>query len=114
MSKTQTPPFRSTHGLDFEVGGPFRYDASYTHFRIGTVTGLWKTEDKAYLILAILNHQPGNGHLVDVWDWFESSCRRDHYSLKVIEILEKRFMNHLINKRGFKELTSNSVVKLFT
>lgn len=111
---TKNPPFRSTHNLPFEVGGPFRWDLTYTNFRVGTVTGLWKTEGKAYIILAILNHQPGNGHLDDMFEWFENSARRDGYNLKIVEILEKRFMDHLINKRGFKELTSNSVVKTFT
>jgi hypothetical protein len=111
--KKSEKPFQSTHNLSFEVGGPFRWDVNFTHFQVGTVTGLWATIDQSYVILAVLNSEPGNGHLIDVWDWFEFSCRRDHYSLKVIEILEKRFIDHLIKKRGFKELTGNSVVKTF-
>ena len=73
QKKKAEKPFQSTHNLPFEVGGPFRWDVDFTHFKVGTVTGLWKTEGKAYIILAILNHQPGNHHLDDMFEWFETA-----------------------------------------
>jgi hypothetical protein len=106
-------PFESTHKLPFEVGGPFKWDSDFTHFRVGTVEGLWGVNGKSYMLLAILNKKPGNGHFADVLDWFENSAKRDGYSLQIIEILDKRFMDHLINKRGFQKLTDNSVQKSF-
>jgi hypothetical protein len=115
MKKVKTvPPFRSTHGLDFEDGGPFRHDPSFRYFRVGTVEGLWGGIGKSYVILAITNIKPGNGHFLDALEWFEQSCRRDGYSLKVIEIMNARFMKHLIEKRGFVKTDVDACEKVYS
>jgi|GEM_PF-1460913 hypothetical protein len=106
--------FRSSHGLIFEVGGPFRWDEDFTHFRVGTVTGIWAAYDNSYVLLAIINEKPGNGNFTDLLEWFERSCKRDGYSLKIIEIVNEKFMIHLINRRGFKKTSENSVEKIFS
>ncbi len=103
--------FQSSHNLDFEVAvwvmGPF------LQFKIGTCHGLWRVTEKSYDILAINNREKGNGHLNDVFEWFESSCRRDNRNLKVLEVWNKDFKKHLIEKRGFIEIGDENVIKKF-
>lgn len=106
-------PFQSTHGLIFETGGPFRHDPAFTHFRIGTVNGIYSAIPDAYIVLAILNNVPGNGHMDDFFEYFERSCRRDKKAFRIIEILEKRFRDHLIQKRGFTKTDVNAVEKVY-
>jgi hypothetical protein len=77
------------------------------------VQGIWASYDNSYVLLAIINDKPGNGHFTDLLEWFEQSCRRDNYSLKIIEIVNPKFMIHLIEKRGFKKISENSVEKIF-
>ena len=101
--------FQSSHGLDFEVAdwimGPF------IQFRIGTCHGLWGVTGESYDILAIDNKEKGNGHLEDVFEWFENSCRRDNRDLKVLEVWNKAFKKHLIEKRGFIDIGGDNVLK---
>lgn len=97
------PYFISTNKLDFEVAD-WPYDQDYKQFRIGTIEGLWGVTPVSYDILAITNKEPGNGHLQDVFDWFEMSCKRDNKNLRILEVWNKKFMNHLIEKRGFKSI----------
>src|SRR5438876_5811544 len=98
--------FRSTHRLKFEYA-PWLGDEvqgiteGFSRFRIGTCTGLWRPTEKTYDILAIFNSKPGNGHLQDVFDWFENSCKRDIRALRVLEVNNKRFKEHLLLNRGF-------------
>lgn len=99
--------FESTHKLSFEAaewemakvlpwlgGGVIR-------FRVGTCEGIYSVTDKSYIIIAINNNAPGNGHLNDVFEWFENSCKRDKKSLCVADIINPLFFNHLKDKRGF-------------
>mgnify|MGYP006900773195 CR=1 FL=1 len=100
------------HHLDFEVSEWLFPE--FKMFRVGTCYGLWRSTGKTYDILAIDNKEKGNGHLNDVLQWFEYSCRRDNLSLRVLELWNKRFMKHLIEKRGFKRIKkSNNVIKHF-
>lgn len=66
----------------------------------------------AYVIISILNSQPGNGHLQDVFEWFEHSCKRDKISLIVAAVMNEKFKQHLINKRDFIEALHDSVIKV--
>lgn len=110
--KNLDKPFKSKNGLIFEQA-TFDYDPNFLKFRIGTCSGLWGVEGKSYVIIAIVNDQPGNGHFEDVLEWFERSCRRDGYSLKIVEFFNDPFKKHLIEKRGFKEIP-NGVEKIFS
>lgn len=103
--------FKSTHNLYFEVADWFYND--FKRFRIGSIDGLWRSTSFSYDILAIKNESPGNGHLQDVFDWFENSCRRDERSLRVLEVWNKKFKAHLIQKRGFKYVGNGIVEKTF-
>lgn len=101
--------FKSTHNLQFKNASWIFPE--YLLFRIGTVGGLWNSniELKRYNILAVDNSEPGNGHLEDVFDWFEMSCKRDKYDLVILEIFNDKFYNHLVDKRGFKDIQINGV-----
>ena len=106
--------FRSSHSLIFEDGGPFRWDQNFRHFRIGTVQGLYGSIDKSYCVLAIINNSPGNGHILDFYQYFERSCRRDGYSFRILELTNPEFKKHLIQTQGFKDIGNNHVEKIFT
>jgi hypothetical protein len=102
------------HHLDFEAcewESMMGIDEDFTKFRIGTCEGLWRSTDKTYDILVIDNLQPGNGHLEDVFQWFEYSCKRDKKNLRVLECWNKHFKMHLIRKRGFSTEGKDNVVK---
>jgi hypothetical protein len=106
----------TVHALDFEVaewepipGLPSAKD--FMRFRVGTCEGLWRCTSKTYDILAITNEVPGNGHLEDVLQWFEASCKRDKKDLKILEVWNHKFKGHLIGKRGFRSCGESDVIK---
>ena len=104
----------TTHKLDFLVA-PWK-NPFWKRFKVGTVHGLWNCTEKSYQILSIINEKPGNGHFEDTLQWFEFCCKRDGMSLCILEIWNKRFLKHLIRKRGFKKvITENqiNVIKKF-
>ena len=104
--------FKSEHDLIFEVAPYPRNIDDKTHwmlFRVGTCRGLWCSTDSSYDILAITNDQQGNGHFDDVLQWFEQSCCRDKKALRILEVWNSNFKNHLINKRQFKDLGGDNV-----
>ena len=103
--------FQSSHGLYFEVA-PW-LAPMFKRFRIGTCEGLWAVNNESYDILAIDNKEKGNGHLEDVFEWFENSCKRDNRDLRVLEVWNKKFMKHLIEKRGFTDIGGDNVIKYF-
>lgn len=109
--KNNEVEFKSTHNLLFETA-PF-YTPDTTRFRVGTCTGIFSFDGGNYIIIGIGNDKQGNGHLQDVFDWFENSCKRDKKNLMVVEIMNKNFMKHLIDKRGFKAINNNNVVKSY-
>lgn len=101
--------FKSTHNLPFEATKGSDY-MDFNHFRIGSCTGLWRAKNRQYQILSIVNTKPHNGHLEDVFDWFKQSCKRDRYNLVILEIFNRRFKKHLMEKRGFKEYHINDLI----
>jgi hypothetical protein len=104
--------FESIHKLPFEIGGEY-LAPDVMRFRIGTCTGIYSCEGDKFIIIGIVNHEEGNGHLQDVFDWFENSCKRDKRSLMVAEIMNEGFYKHLIEKRGFTAIDKNNVIKNF-
>ena len=106
-------PFTSTHNLQFGIAPCTTAD--FTRFKIGTCEGLWRATAKTYDILAIINTEPGNGHFIDVLEWFEQSCQRDQKDFQILEIWNEGFKKHLIEKRGFLEIgNDDSVIKHYT
>jgi len=102
------------HKLDF-FSAVWERSPLYMRFKVGTITGLWTTTSDAYFIVTISNSCKGNGHLEDVFEWFEYSCTRDKRNLIIVEIMNERFYDHLINKRGFRPLDEGgkNVIKIF-
>jgi hypothetical protein len=102
---------KTTHNLDFEVAPP---EFINSRFRVGTCTGLWGSTDDSYYILAVVNNKKHNGHLQDVFEWFEYSCKRDNRNLIVLEVWNRDFYKHLI-RRGFIPLDKEgkNVIKIF-
>lgn len=112
---TNEHQFVTTHGLDFFVAQS-PYDNEQKIFRVGTCKGQWGSVTDAYYILSVINSKPGNGHLDDVFEWFEHSCKRDGKNLLVLECgFNPRFYQHLISKRGFVPLDADcdNVIKVF-
>jgi hypothetical protein len=110
LKKPETNAIKTTHGLDFEVA---QHPLFGMLFRVGTCHGLWGVDEKSYFILAVVNDNPHDGHLEDVFEWFEHSCRRDGKDLKVLEIFDQIFYRHLIEKRGFEPIDGENVVKKY-
>jgi len=102
----------TTHNLDF-LSADWNLNPAFSCFKIGTVEGLWCCEGNSYCIIACTNSEPHNGHLDDVFEWFEYSCKRDGYSFKILELFNTRFKNHLINKCGFADIGNNNLEKKF-
>lgn len=104
------------HKLDFETA-PFWFNRKgeplNIRFRVGTCHGLYCSTERTYDIIAIENSEKGNGHLEDVFQWFENSCKRDRKNLRVVAILNNKFRNHLISKRGFHNQGPDNVIKYF-
>lgn len=109
--------FETSHKLDF-LAAPWvpifefvNQDQTWYLFKVGTCHGLWCKTDSAYEILAVKNDLPGNGHLQDVFEWFENSCKRDKVDLIVREIWNLEFKRHLLTKRGFVLLGKDDAIK---
>ncbi len=112
----------TTHKLDFEVSDSpyvkcFPDWAKLDHklFRVGTCDGQWTSTEDSFVIISIANRKPGNGHLNDVFEWFEWSCRTAGKNLLVVELLNDSFYRHLIKKRGFVPLDKEKMncIKIF-
>jgi len=104
---------RTKHNLDFKVcddpmgNGVMRY-------MVGTCNGQYEFMPFAIAIISIVNDSPGNGHLDDVFEWFEYAAKRDKKPLMIMEFFNQRFKQHCILKRGFMPVPgTNNVVKFF-
>lgn len=98
---------RSNLQLDLDKG------IVWNDFLVGTVHGKWTSTKEFYIILVIINEVPGNGHLNDVFQWFENSCKRDKKALVIKEFFNPQFKKHCLEKRGFKPLGNNDAIKTF-
>ena len=105
-------PFVSSHKLDFEVADWHGCD-DIKLYRIGTCEGQYTWAPGYYAIVSVINKKPGNGHLDDVFEWFENSCRRDKKALMVLELMNPRFYQHLVEKRGFVPAGGDNLIKTF-
>jgi hypothetical protein len=99
--------FVSEHNLDFLVADYHLQLSSkeiWKLFKIGSCEGLWTMDDESYKILAISNNIPHNGHFNDVLQWFGHYAKKHGRTLKFLEVWNPKLKEHLINKRGFKEI----------
>lgn len=108
---------QTKHNLDFlSCQSPYNVEGTdHKNFKIGTVEGMWGDTGDSYYILSAVNDEPGNGHLDDVFEWFEYSAKRDGKNLLVLECFNERFYDHLLAKRGFVMLDPNkeNCIKIF-
>lgn len=104
---------RTTHNLDFMAcEDPF--GNGIMRYQIGTCGGQYEFMPFCIAIISVVNDQPGNGHLDDVFDWFSYAAKRDNKPLMICEFFNERFREHCIKKRGFIPVPgTNNVVKFF-
>jgi len=103
---------QTKHNLDFG-SRPWERGFGIQVFRIGSCEGQWMCTESAYCIISVINNNPGNGHLDDVFEWFEFACKRDGKALMVLECMNERFKAHLLQKRDFLPARDNDVIKIF-
>lgn len=103
---------QTTHRLGF-YSKPWKRAPEWNVFQIGTCNGLWRDGGDAFEILALYNEFPGNGHLEDVFEWFEYSCRQNSRALRIRERMNTRFAEHLVRVRGFKHEQADDYIKYF-
>lgn len=96
MDNTHLPPFEDG-GYWLTAPDP---EERWRHYRVGTVTGLWRDAGNAYEILAIENESPGNGHVEATFSWFFQSCKRDKKDFIIKELMNEKFKSKLI-RHGF-------------
>ena len=107
------------HNLDFEVArSPYKahgFEDGHMMFRVGTCEGQWGSTDDSFYIMSVANDCQGNGHLDDVFEWFEYSCKQHNKNLLVLECMNKAFYEHLLSKRGFAPLDKEKMncIKIF-
>lgn len=105
---------QTKHNLSFE-SAEWAFESSIKLFRVGTCEGQWCSIDDAYCIISVVNGVMHNGHLDDVFEWFEHSCKRDNKNLIVLECLNNLFYHHLLQKKGFVMLDKQqkNCIKVF-
>lgn len=109
----------TTHGLNFEQAdvpkekqdllslGIYLYD-----FRVGTVYGQWYHKNNELCIFAIFNSVPGNGHVKDVFEWFEFACKEQKKNMRVTCILSNEFAR-MLELNGFSREGRDFIKKYF-
>jgi len=102
----------TTHKLYFQAC-PWPRNPAIQLFKIGTCEGQWVYNDLSYCIISVMNDVPGNGHLDDVFQWFEFSCKRDKKALVIMEFFNAKFKQHCIYKRGFQKFGKDNLIKFF-
>lgn len=103
---------QTTHNLDFEAC-KWPVDPEAMAFRVGTCEGLYYPKKDSLDILVIKNKKKGNGHLNDVFEWFEYSAKQYKLPLRVLQVWNEGFKKHLIEKRGFKPEGKDDLIKTF-
>lgn len=103
---------QTDHNLDFEAA-EWKRDKRVMVFRIGTCHGQYGFKKGTLMLISIINETPGNGHLNDVFQWFEFAAKTQGIDLMVCELMNTRFMQHLILKRGFVKFNKVTVIKRF-
>jgi hypothetical protein len=102
------------HKLDF-MATVWHRDPGIMVFKVGTCHGQYVFSDQGLEIISIINDKPGNGHLNDVFQWFEYAARVQKLNLLIRAFMNNRFKKHCIKKRGFKAIPkTDDVIKVLT
>ena len=104
---------KTTHNLDFEARPWFR-DKRVTEFKVGTCHGQYAFVEGKLTMISVINDKPGNGHLDDVFEWFEFAAEAQGVDFMIAEFMNPRFKKHCIKKRGFIPFGKDNVIKKFS
>lgn len=104
----------TTHKLDFEMT-TWECSPSILLYRVGTCEGQYFFNKDGIYILSFLNRTPRNGHLIDVFEWFEYSAKTENQNLFILEVMNESFYKHLVEKRGFVAVDNRkeNLVKIY-
>lgn len=96
----------------------FRWEKSVGHEKVykficGTVDGIFTVERDRIVMIGIGNMDPGNGHVVDVFQWFDRAAKELKKDFWVVEIINAGFHRCLVERHGFQIATNKSVYKIF-
>lgn len=104
----------TAHKLNFETADYEKNvlgEQQLKWFKVGTCRGMCTT-DKAYIVvIALVNDSKHNGHLEDVFQWFEFSAKNIKKDLMFIVENNEDFKKHLIGKRGFTDAGGSKLIK---
>lgn len=96
------------------------FDIGVNEFRVGTCSVLWFVTLDCYVIIAIKNAEPGNGHFKHALSWFYDSCRRDMRNLRILEVgtlsefgIETPWLRDYLTKEGFVPIGEGDMIKHF-
>lgn len=104
---------KTKHNLDFEAV-PWPRNPFIIVFRVGTCHGQYDMDDKQLRLISVINESQGNGHLEDVFEWFEYASKVNELDFIICEFFNERFKRHCIEKRGFRELPgTNDLIKSY-
>jgi N-acetylglutamate synthase-like GNAT family acetyltransferase len=103
------------HALDF-MAMPWYNDLVPNNdgimvFEVGTCHGQYLVSKEGLEIISITNDMPGNGHLEDVFEWFEFAAKQQGIDLYIRAFLNPQFKIHCIEKRGFRKFGTTDVMK---
>lgn len=99
----QVGQINTKHSLEFFVAkDPEK--SGWQYFKVGTITGKYRFMNDAIEISRIDNENPGNGHLDDMFEHFEHAVKDTPRVLRILNITNERFEQHLIGKRDFRTI----------
>jgi len=104
---------QTKHNLDF-LAAPWHRDKRVMAFKVGTCHGQYAFIEGKLSLISVINEVPGNGHLDDVFEWFEYAARVQGVDLVITEFFNDRFKEHCLKKRGFSSYGKNDVIKRFS
>lgn len=107
---------QTSNSLSFDVhpyNKPFPRGYFWECFEVGTCNGLFFKTPTSINIYSICNKEANNGHLNDVFEWFDYFCKRDNKDFIIMDVFNRNFKKHLIEKREFESFESDHVIKKY-
>lgn len=89
------------------------HDPKYRVFKIGTKEALYGIDEETYTLIPSKEQELNPGTFDAIIEAFEFFCKTDGKDLKIVEIEIPNFMFYLIEKKGFKKLPNNDLIKNF-
>lgn len=105
--------FSPINGLQLELQPHEHNDVSKFpryRFQVGTVTGIIQESLFSLDICLIKNKVKQNGHLEDAIHCLTELSKQGTVDLRVIDIINPKFKQHLIDKYGFRQTRLRDIV----